>query len=427
MDFSLRNGIELNSVVLSILVFALYAIYIRKRFDLALSIFVVGYYILQYTEINLYVWRGSLLVPIVALFTIQIFNLKNTRNNNNGGLRLIGLLLVSFYFLLMIGNSFIRMNNFYYFSMSLLVGVGLIYGPFYGVWKIAGNSQLIYNHIKYNAYISAGIGVGYIVVIIQKLATIPQISELRNVKFLGMPIGGFSYLLLWSYFYFISLILSRRSNKYYSYIPVFISIIVILISQTRGLLLSLGFGTIIIIYIAKRKSIVLGFVISTFIAIIALDTLIVVNSESKSQSLVSVYSDRFDGSMTGTGIAYDSRFDIWSEAWGVIMNNPLGGGRISYKVGVHNIYLSIMLQYGVLGGVLIFTYLVLLLFYSKYILNKLKYSENEKLIQIAMVGMAMMVHSLVGGLLGSTLPYLFWSMALILKSSELFLIRDIQD
>ena len=216
-------------------------------------------------------------------------------------------------------------------------------------------------------------------------------------------------------------------KNYYSYIPVFISIIVILISQTRGLLLSLGFGTIIIIYIAKRKSIVLGFVISTFIAIIALDTLIVVNSESKSQSLVSVYSDRFDGSMTGTGIAYDSRFDIWSEAWGVIMNNPLGGGRISYKVGVHNIYLSIMLQYGVLGGVLIFTYLVLLLFYSKYILNKLKYSENEKLIQIAMVGMAMMVHSLVGGLLGSTLPYLFWSMALILKSSELFLIRDIQD
>jgi O-antigen ligase len=426
MLLSLRYPLEIDSGLVSVLLLVLFVVLVRKRFEIALSVFVVGFYIIQYTEINLFVWRGSLIAPAIVILLARLITVKNRNKKKLGGIAMIGFIVVSVYFLSSLVRSYINNDNMYLFVMSTMIGTGLIYGPFYGMWKIANNTNLIVNHIKYNAYISTFIAVGFIVMTLQGSNNITDNAQLRTTAFLGMPLGGFSYLALWSYFYHLSSMLSQNKKRTYSYIAIIISIAAVLLSQTRGLLLSIAVGTIVLFYIAQKKGTVLWVTFLLFGALLALDSFVSVGSENQQVSLVSIYEDRLTSSLVDNSGLYDSRFDIWTEAISVIMQHPLGGGRISHTVGVHNIYLSIMLQWGVLGGVFIVIILFVMLYYVKIIVYRMRFRvSSQEVMIVGMVGIAILQHSLVGGMLGSTISTLFWSIAVIVRSSEIFNVQSV--
>ena len=374
---------------------------------------VVGSYIVQYSEINLFIWTGTLLLPMglmTFLFVApKLFSLKNTSDSFS---KKLYTLVTVYFFLFMIRRLFID-NSLVLISTNILFDFARIYLPFYGLFILHKKHGALIKHVKYNAYISLFICFGYIVVMFSDILLI-NINSIRNVMFWNMPIGAFSSVAFWSLFYFVSkLVLDTNKKRIYLYLILLLPTVVILFSQSRGLVPSIVFGLLGILFLLKNAiKVVFPLTISIFIIFLFLNS-INLNINREEVSITEIYYNRFEKSSNRNIITNDSRYSLWQDAVGSIIEHPFGGASISSKIGVHNFYLEMLMHFGIFG----LLYMIILFLDLKYLvkfIHFIKRLDNKNLLIIAGTTFAIFSHALVAGLLSETYTDFYWSIAMLI-------------
>ena len=414
MNFDLLKGLVISNFLLAFIILIIWWILLMKNFEFCLSVLVVGSFIAQYTEINLIFWNGTLLLPFALMTLLSIIpKLFNLLSNFDSFTKQIIIVITIYFFLIFVRNFFLFGDPIIILT-NLLFDFTRIFLPFYGVLIILKKNGSLLKHIKYNAYLSLIICFCYLIVIFTS-SSIFNVNSLRNLAFWNMPLGAFSSLGLWSLFYLLSKLLLEYKNKRRLLLIVLIllPLAVILLSQSRGLLPSIILGIYAIIVLSKNKikgvlPVFIGVIILFFVA-----NMVSFNISNEDVSVTDIYSERFSSSSNGNIITDDSRFALWQNAIESIFSHPFGGASIKSKIGVHNLYLEMLMQIGVFG---LFYTILLFIGMRKVIkfLIKFKLSvSNDSLITTGLA-LAVLYHAIFGGLLGGTFTFLYWSIALLL-------------
>jgi len=414
MNFDLEAGLYISNPFFSIILLILWGYIVWKYFEISLSIIVVGSFILQYSEVNLFVWQGTLLLPIALLLFFLIFKqfINISRYLSVTEKRIVT--IVSLFFIFQIISNLLKGGSAVIISTNFLFSFTRLYLPFYGVFILLQKKDSLMVHIKYNAYMSLFICFGYILTIFNG-NIFQNIISLRTITFWNMPIGGFSSLALWSFFYFASkLTLAPGETRKYMYFLLVLPILIVFISQSRGLLPSIIFGFVGILSVSKNKMKGIIPALTGLVIILIVLNNINFNFGGFNESVTNVYLSRFDENGRNTSVSSDSRFSMNKEAWASILEHPLGGATIESKVGIHNFYLAILMQFGIFG----FLYMMLLYLSLKpsvkFIYKTISKVTASHLIIIAGVVISILFHTLIAGLLGGVDTLFYWSIAMIL-------------
>jgi O-antigen ligase len=413
MNFDLLTGLIISNPLFSFILLIIWWILLKKNFEFCLSLLVVGSFIIEYTEINLIVWTGTLLLPLALMIFLFIaprfFNILNNFDSFTKGM----VILITTYFFLLFVRGFFMSNDPVIIATNLLFDYTRIFLPFYGILIILKKNGSLLKHIKYNAYLSLLICSCYLIIIFSS-SFLLDINSIRQIMFWNMPIGAFSGVALWSLFYFLSrLLLESKSKRLFLYLGVLLPIAVIFLSQSRGLLPSIIIGLFMILLLSKNKiKKLLPFLIGIFILFLIANT-VNLNISNEDVSITEIYLERFTNSSNKNLITDDSRFGLWKNAIESIFSHPFGGANIDSEIGVHNYYLEILMQFGMFG----LLYMIILFLYLKYLVKItffIKRLDNKNLFIIAGTTLAIFSHALVVGLLANVDTVFYWSIAVLL-------------
>ncbi|AEI50310.1 O-antigen ligase family protein [Runella slithyformis] len=141
------------------------------------------------------------------------------------------------------------------------------------------------------------------------------------------------------------------------FIPVLalpIGMINLLLSGSRGPILSLGLGLLwVIIFVSKKQNSVKLLVILGILSIISVLISQLVFFEDYVEYLkIRLFADEDSNSFEGTNI---ERITFYSEAWQHFLNNPITGDALEvrlFKQYAHNIFLEALMSIGIIGGFL---------------------------------------------------------------------------
>ena len=413
MNIDLATGLYISNPLFSLIIILLWAYLVMRYFEFSLSLMVVGSFIIQYSEVQLLVWKGSLLVPFaLTLLLLKLKQFINIPIHLHFVEKKI-VTIVTIFFIFQIITTILNGGSAINISISILLNFVRSYLPFYGVFLLLRKNNSLFLHIKFNAYVSLLICIGYIFTMFSSVDTILNIISLRMITFWNMPIGSFSFLAMWSLFYFASkLILVPRERRKYIYFLSVLPVFIVFISQSRGLLPSILFGFVGILLVSKMKVKSLLSAL-TGVAII----LLIMNNLSFSglnETMTNIYLSRFDESAGNINLLNDSRFSMNKEALASILEHPLGGASIESKVGIHNHYLNILMRLGIFG----LLYMMLLYLYLqssiKYIFKMIPKVTSSQLMIITGLLISNLLHTLIAGLLGGVDTLFYWSIAMIL-------------
>lgn len=413
MSFNLHSGLFISNPIVSIAFLFLWAYLVRKNFEVAFSIILVGSHLFQYSEINLFIWTGSLLLPTILIFLPTLFKRLIKINRLQDNYEKMVFYVISIFFIYPFLKGLLLSSDYYNFALSQLQKFSRMYIPFYGVYALTINKESIIKHVKSNAYTSIFICVGLGISVITTLIYVRSLDALRFITFWKMPLSAFSALALWGLFYYIAIFFSGELKKIYKYVPLFLTAIIILLGQSRGLAISLGIGLIFMLIYARKKMVAIASMATTLVILISLSGYLRVDISGQNLTYFDVYYNRFSQVLTPGFLYEESRYQMWQEGWESIEDNPFGGGRISSRVGIHNEYLSIVLMYGIFGA---FYIIILLSMVTKGVLYLKRRSININNIDMNVVllyTIGILTHALVGALLGGTNTYLYWSIAMI--------------
>lgn len=410
MEINLQDGIYISNAGISIIVIVVWLYLLIRNFNFAYSFILIASYIIEYSKVNLLLWSGSLLLPFVILFFIILSTKLRRLKPYLTGISKIIFSTYIVYFILSSFNSFFYYKAFYDYLLNILDVFARNLIPFLGIIVVGKNQEAVYRHLKYNAWISNVIGIGFLLSWISNLQVVTTIQDLRYVKFMNMGIGGFSFLFLWSFFYYFSKASLTKEKKSKNIFLLVMPIILFIISQTRGLLLSIGGGIITILYLRNDKIKALSMLVVGITCLVLVSSIMKINIGETTTSLFNIFADRFqDKQINSSLITDDSRFLLWAEAYDSIIKNPFGGATISSELGVHNMYLQIIMNTGIFGIVYLLIMISSVVFILFSMLRSIKTIMNKYFNVICGTYIGIIAHAFIGGLLGGVDIFLYWS------------------
>ena len=413
MSFSLHSGLYIFNPGIAVVLLLLWIYLVRKQFELALSLIIIGSYAIQYTEINLIAWRGSLLMPVIGIFIPRLMvGLVRTVKLRDDFEKVV-FFIITIFFSYSVIRGLINTNNYYIYAMSLLQNIARIYAPFFGIYLISLHLESIYKHVRYNAYFGLSICIGFLLIIFISPFSIGDTSKLRFITFWKMPIAGFSSIALWCFFYYFAIFLYSGFQKLLSFAPLLISAAIILLGQSRGLILSLATGIFSMMIIAQKKIKWVGLSLIVVVTLVYLGNSLTIDIAGQTRTYSGIYLDRLLQLLIPGALYEESRYYMWQEAWASIKQHPFGGAKISSKVGVHNAYLQMLMQFGIFGGLYLIIIFILLINGVVFLKRHTGLVRSPEFNIITFYTMGIFSHAIIGGILGGVDTYFYWSIAMI--------------
>lgn len=400
-----------------------------------LALLIVAANFVSNTHVNVLGLRStlSLIYPLTIILLIRL--VRSRRKDYTGGRQPLDPLVIGF----AVFSGMIVLNYLIHAKVTYSDGVGLIRQhfvmsviPFAGIAIVGQNQKRLHRTITAMLVILGLIQTIFLIGAINGLLQGDSVFQLRYLFIYGVPMFDARSELAVLFALTFLIVNTGRSPQVVYPLLLLVSVFLVIVGGSRAALLSV---VVVIVYMSydRGKLSRSVFFVALLLLLVALSSSVVLFTETSDGLLgqiVELFSTQYDRTFRFP-IGEDpssGRFEIWIQAWNSFVQSPLLGvgngnatGVVAYfrpdgsvgliRAGVHNYFLQILAENGIIGFVLFVVLLARMLWLM--VQTRLKHIPTPELQRVRILGSAVLVLSLVQ----ATTAYFgfgFWAGALLL-------------